>query len=260
MEPRARASRLKSHLNFAEDLRTLLYGAGVPVHPDITTPHPDSLTYLTHPSTLNRTNPPTPYVSLDSSTNTISQINAYPETIRVLDEIVTDFIIETSHAAASVSAYSGRAKIKLADFEYVMRRDRRKLGRVQEMFRRKRTIDEAKKPVAQAEGGAAGQGTRLGVKEMVDLGGVVGEEGTGKGRGRGKGPRRGRRKMREVEEGLLSSDPVDDGRGNTRGVSRGVEEEIGDVEADLDDLDELPEEMEVDEKPIVKRSRSDVAG
>lgn len=126
------------------------------------------------------------------------------------------------------------------------------------MFRRKRTIDEAKKPVAQAEGGAVGQGTRLGVKEMVDLGGVVGEEGTGRGRGRGRGPRRGRRKMRgDAEEAMLSSDPVEDGRVNARVGSGGVEEEIGDVDADLDDLDDLPEEMEVDQRPKVKKSRSD---
>jgi len=68
-----------------------------------------------------------------------------PETLRVLDEITTDFIIETCHAAASVAAYSRRQKIKVDDFKFVLRKDPAKLGRVQELFRMDREIKKSKK-------------------------------------------------------------------------------------------------------------------
>ena len=41
-----------------------------------------------------------------------------PETIRCLDEIVTDFIIETCHTAAASATYAHRAKIKVDDFKF----------------------------------------------------------------------------------------------------------------------------------------------
>jgi transcription initiation factor TFIID subunit 13 len=53
-------------------------------------------------------------------------------TIAVLDEILTDFIIETCHAAALSASYSRRQKIKVDDFKFVLRKDPALLGRVQE--------------------------------------------------------------------------------------------------------------------------------
>ncbi|EXJ80003.1 hypothetical protein A1O3_08289 [Capronia epimyces CBS 606.96] len=182
MEPRARAGRHKGNLNFGPELSALLYAYGAPTHPDILKPlGPSSRQYLSAPPTPNTTNPPTSF----------SQ--PFPETLRVLDEILTDFIIETCHNAVSVATYSGRAKLKLSDFEFVLRRDSIKLGRVQEMFKKKRDIDNKKKLFDTNEGR---EGTKLAVGDLVNLGEVVGEEGTGKGKGRG----RGRRKKRDRDD------------------------------------------------------------
>ena len=57
-----------------------------------------------------------------------------PSTIRTLDEIVTDFIIEACHEAALCASYSRRAKIKVDDFKFTLRKDGRKLGRVADML------------------------------------------------------------------------------------------------------------------------------
>ncbi|KAF2728877.1 TFIID-18kDa-domain-containing protein [Polyplosphaeria fusca] len=92
-----------------------------------------------------------------------------PETIRCLDEIVTDYIIESCHAAAATAHHARRAKIKLDDFKFMLRRDNSKLGRVSEMLetdkelkRKRRAFDTDEGKVAteaEAEGvGAAGAG------------------------------------------------------------------------------------------------------
>lgn len=57
-----------------------------------------------------------------------------PQTVRVLDEIITDYIIETSHAAEKCASYSRRAKIKVDDFKFLLRRDPKKMGRVAELL------------------------------------------------------------------------------------------------------------------------------
>ncbi|KAF2231241.1 TFIID-18kDa-domain-containing protein [Viridothelium virens] len=59
-----------------------------------------------------------------------------PSTIRTLDEIITDFIIETCHEAALCASYSRRAKIKVDDFKFTLRKDGKKLGRVADMLAR----------------------------------------------------------------------------------------------------------------------------
>ncbi|KAK6365053.1 hypothetical protein LTS17_011531 [Exophiala oligosperma] len=226
MEPRARAGRHKSNLNFGPELSALLYAYGAPTHPDIVSPlggggggpssSSSSSTYLSSLPTPNTTSAPTPFNQ------------PFPETVRVLDEILTDFIIETCHNAVSVAAYSGRAKLKLSDFEFVLRKDSIKLGRVQEMFKKKRDIDNKKKLFDTNEGR---EGTKLGVGDLMNLGEVVGEEGTGKGKGRG----RGRRKKRDREEDAA-------GPGAGGGVGTGLD---GTLEDDA-------------EEPASKRARSEI--
>lgn len=68
-----------------------------------------------------------------------------PETVRVLDEMVTDFIIDTCHSAGQVAVHSGRQKVKAEDFHFALRHDPAKLGRVQELFRIERELKEARK-------------------------------------------------------------------------------------------------------------------
>lgn len=84
-----------------------------------------------------------------------------PETVRILDEIVTDYIIETCHEAASVAHHARRAKIKLDDFKFMLRRDTGKLGRVSEMLetdkelKRKRKAFDTDEGAVMADKGAA---------------------------------------------------------------------------------------------------------
>lgn len=123
-----------------------------------------------------------------------AQSEPYPETLRVLDEILTDFIIETCHSAVEVAAYSGRQKLKTSDFEFVLRKDAAKVGHVQGMFEKKRDIDSKRKG-ADFEGLGVG---KIGVDDLAALAQEAGEEGTRKGVGRGKGRRK---REREKDDG-----------------------------------------------------------
>ncbi|KAB8611433.1 hypothetical protein FH972_025938 [Carpinus fangiana] len=75
-----------------------------------------------------------------------------PATIACLDEIVTDFIIEMCHQAALCAAYSHRAKIKLDDFKFALRKDPRKLGRVVELMAKEKDIKRQRRMVDTDEG------------------------------------------------------------------------------------------------------------
>ncbi|KAM0711719.1 hypothetical protein Q7P35_001086 [Cladosporium inversicolor] len=108
-----------------------------------------------------------------------------PGTISALDEILTDFIIETCHYAALSASYSRRQKIKSDDFKFVLRRDEVLLGRVQEQLWRERKLKEDRKMVD----------TNEDLKTMAK--GEEEEEG-----GEGKKTKRGRKKKGgEKEEG-----------------------------------------------------------
>lgn len=113
-------------------------------------------------------------------------------TASVLDEILTDFIIETCHAAALSASYSRRQKIKVDDFKWVLRRDKRKLGRVAEVFAKEHELKNARRAFAFDDlGGGAGQvGGKRGLEEL----GGVGEEG-----GEGMPKKRGRKKKVKTE-------------------------------------------------------------
>ena len=96
-----------------------------------------------------------------------------PETVKVLDEIVTDFIIETCHAAAECAAYSHRQKIKVDDFKFALRKDPIKLGRVTELLQMEKDLKNAKR-IAEVDEGA--------VMKVQKEGG--GAEGPGRGKRR----------------------------------------------------------------------------
>lgn len=187
MEPRARAARHKGSLNFGLELENMLQAFGAPAYPSPPLPHDSSLQ------------------------------KPYTETVRVLDEILTDFIIETCHEAVAVATYSGRAKLKMADFEWVLRKDVLKLGHVRGMFEKKRDIDSKKKAFDVADVG--GEQAKVAVENLTTLAEEVGEEGTRKGIGRG----RGRRKKREIAE-------VEDAKeGDDEGTERGSKKAKSDV-------------------------------
>ncbi|KAF2625241.1 TFIID-18kDa-domain-containing protein [Macroventuria anomochaeta] len=89
-----------------------------------------------------------------------------PETVRVLDEIVTDYIIETCHEAAAVAHHARRAKIKLDDFKFMLRRDTGKLGRVSEMLETDKELKRKRKAFDTDEGAVLQKGD---AKEEEDV-------------------------------------------------------------------------------------------
>lgn len=77
-----------------------------------------------------------------------------PETVRVLDEIVTDFIIETCHAASRHATLNNRQKVKLEDFKWVVSKDERLLGRMTELIGMEKELKQARKIFDTDEGKA----------------------------------------------------------------------------------------------------------
>ncbi|KAL4975452.1 transcription initiation factor IID, 18kD subunit-domain-containing protein [Aspergillus desertorum] len=151
-EPRARAARHKGQMNFPSELRLLLLAYGDPA------PHPS------FPS------------------------EPLPETVRVLDEIVTDFVLEMCHGAAQHANYSRRQKIKVDDFRFALRRDPNKLGRVQELLRMERELKEARKQFDQNDDQVGNIKDAAGKRGLEELGDVAdGKKSKGKGK---KGARR----------------------------------------------------------------------
>ncbi|PLB44017.1 TFIID-18kDa-domain-containing protein [Aspergillus steynii IBT 23096] len=157
-EPRARAARHKGQMNFSSELRLLLLAYGDP------SPHPS------FPS------------------------EPLPETVRVLDEIVTDFILEMCHGAAQYASYSRRQKIKVDDFRFALRRDPNKLGRVQELLRMERELKEARKAFDQNDD-QVGNLKDAGKKGLEELG-----EGADGKKSKGKGKRGARRDSDATED------------------------------------------------------------
>nr|POE52027.1 transcription initiation factor tfiid subunit 13 [Quercus suber] len=92
-----------------------------------------------------------------------------PSTISVLDEILTDFIIETCHNAALCASYSRRQKIKVDDFKWVLRRDEALLGRVLESMWK---VDDLKEKRRGFDPEGLGKGDGMGaLEEIAELGG-----------------------------------------------------------------------------------------
>lgn len=121
-----------------------------------------------------------------------------PETVRVLDEIVTDFILELCHGAAQVAHHARRQKIKVDDFRFALRRDPNKLGRVQELLRMERELKEARKAFDQNDDQVAKDGGKKGAAALegqdegasVAAGTAAGKKSKGKGK-RAAAARRG---------------------------------------------------------------------
>ncbi|KAF3480285.1 uncharacterized protein GIQ15_05632 [Arthroderma uncinatum] len=156
-EPRVRLTRHQGQLSFGNEIRQLLYAYGD------TSPH----------------------ASFPQEPNA--------ETVRVLDEVVTDFIIETCHEAAQIANYANRQKVKADDFRFILRRDPVKLGRVQELFRLERELKEARKAFDQNDdrlGGGLKEASKAELADLADAAGVqddsVSKDGTSGHRGKGK--------------------------------------------------------------------------
>ncbi|KAK3902742.1 transcription initiation factor IID, 18kD subunit-domain-containing protein [Staphylotrichum tortipilum] len=67
------------------------------------------------------------------------------DSVRVLDEILTEFIQGVSFEATRAAQHAGRQKVKFEDFEFAMRRNPHYMGKIQEMFEKKKEIEAARK-------------------------------------------------------------------------------------------------------------------
>lgn len=112
-----------------------------------------------------------------------------PSTVSLLDEIITDFIIETCHNAALSASYSRRQKIKVDDFKWVLRRDAKKLGRVVETAFLDKQIKIDRKVFNNDE--IIGEAAAKKGKAALEAFGVAGEE--------AEGPKRKKRKVKEED-------------------------------------------------------------
>lgn len=70
------------------------------------------------------------------------------------------FIIETCHAAAQCAATSHRAKIKVDDFKFALRKDPKKLGRVTELLAMDKDIRKKRKAFDYEDEAVAKEGKR----------------------------------------------------------------------------------------------------
>lgn len=77
--------------------------------------------------------------------------NPLPETVRVLDEILTDFMQSIAFEATKAAHYSGRQKIKYEDFEFAFRKNPAFLGKVQEVFEKQKEIKKAREILRDGE-------------------------------------------------------------------------------------------------------------
>lgn len=67
------------------------------------------------------------------------------DSVQMLDEIVTEYIVDMCHDAARMASQARRNKIKVDDFKFALRRDPRKLGRVEELLVMTKVIADARK-------------------------------------------------------------------------------------------------------------------
>lgn len=125
-----------------------------------------------------------------------SQPQSLPSTVAILDEILTDFIIETCHAAALCASYSRRQKIKVDDFRWVLRKNPALLGRVSEQLFREKYIKNQRKLMD------FDTYNKEGAAELAELAEVGGADANDMKAGK-KG--RGRKKKRKAEEDAEST-------------------------------------------------------
>ncbi|ROW17247.1 hypothetical protein VPNG_01241 [Cytospora leucostoma] len=154
-----------------------------------------------------------------------------PDTIRVLDEILTEFIQGVSFEATRVAQLAGRQKVKYEDFQFAMRKNPVFLGKAAENKELREIIDKQRRVFnedemikedvggAGAGGASSAAGGRGRKRAAAGAGGAAGSEGGGaNGSGQDGAPRGAGVDVDEEELGEM--DDVDDaelvGAGNRR--------------------------------------------
>ncbi|KAI0843696.1 TFIID-18kDa-domain-containing protein [Hypoxylon sp. FL0890] len=99
-----------------------------------------------------------------------------PETVRVLDEIVTEFLEGVCFEASRHAQVAGRQKLKFDDFEFALRRNPQYLGKVKSMIEKRKDIKEARRVVdyddatlAKEHGTDTGPAAANGEEELLGL-------------------------------------------------------------------------------------------
>lgn len=72
-------------------------------------------------------------------------INPIPETVRVMDEVLTEFLEGICFEASRHATVAGRQKLKFDDFEFSLRRQPEYLGRIRSMFEKRKEITKMRK-------------------------------------------------------------------------------------------------------------------
>ncbi|KAK9473841.1 transcription initiation factor IID, 18kD subunit-domain-containing protein [Dipodascopsis tothii] len=78
--------------------------------------------------------------------------NPSAESVAIVEDILTDYIIDMCHEAARMARTTNRNKVKVDDFKFALRKDYKKLGRVEELQRLSKEIHEARKTFDDSEG------------------------------------------------------------------------------------------------------------
>lgn len=118
----------------------------------------------------------------------------------MLDEIVTDYIIESCHEAAAVAHHARRAKIKLDDFKFMLRRDTGKLGRVSEMLETDKELKKKRKAFDTDEGAVMQKGDAAPEEDGAGGAGGGAAAGAGKKRAAAGGEDEGERKKKKKKK------------------------------------------------------------
>lgn len=74
-----------------------------------------------------------------------------PSTVRLLDEMVTDFITDVCFESDRAAEIAGRQKVKLDDVKFAMRKNPSYLGKIEEMTEKKNEIEKTRKMVDMAD-------------------------------------------------------------------------------------------------------------
>lgn len=148
-----------------------------------------------------------------------------PETIRILDEILTEFIQGVSFEATRVAQLAGRQKVKYEDFQFAMRKNPVFLGKAAENKELREIIDKQRKVFNEDEM----------IKE--DLG-ADGAGGGTAAAGGSSGPGRGRKRAAPGGGGGAGEGSQANGAGEQpAGRQNGVDdEELGEMD-DVDDAE-----------------------
>jgi transcription initiation factor TFIID subunit 13 len=77
--------------------------------------------------------------------------NPIPDTVKVVDEILTEFIEGICFESSQHATIAGRQKLKLEDFEFSLRRNPQYLGKIRTMLDKRIELKEMRKAFAEPE-------------------------------------------------------------------------------------------------------------